>query len=245
MASYVVGVALGVIIVEVFLLYHGIKHRRRVKLIENTPVTEVRRLEFGPAKINGRVVALDDVLESPLLGTRCVHYRIKVQSWRKGGARGGGGWVTVVNDVQSVPFGVDDGTGIVAVSQDGAELVLKKGITYPFNPGDDPATFLFETQTLRERYPRASWWCYSETERRFTETVIAEGQRLLLVGTIQPISGGSLQFEKGKTPLIVSGLTERALLARYRWKARIWWLLAGLVLAAGSVGLVAVANGKP
>jgi hypothetical protein len=137
-------------------------------------------------------------------------------------------WETGRDDTQSVPFGVDDGTGRVAVHLDQAELVLTPGTTYPCLPGYDPSTLGVETH---------------KPDTRYTETLIAEGQELLVVGTIQPISGGNWQFEKGAAPLIVSDLAEGELVAWYRRKARTCWLLAALLGVLGGGALVAGLGG--
>jgi hypothetical protein len=238
--EYLLFVTLCAIVPAVVYLFCAIKNRRRAQLIEGTPVTEARQLDTGLTKVRGKAVALGPVLESPLSGTPCVHYRFKVEYYVKAGGRSAGGWRVALDDVQNIPCGVVDGTGIASVRLDQAHLVLR-GPTNYYRPRDNPSQDLLpETQSLRERYPGASWWNHCDGDTRYTETLIAEGDELLVVGTVQTISGGNWQFEKGDAPFIVSNVTEDGLVASYRRKARNCWLLAALILAAGG-GVLATA----
>jgi hypothetical protein len=238
--EYLLFVTLCAIVPGIVLHYSAIKNRKRARLIEGTPATEARQLGFGLAKVKGKAVALGPALESPLSGTPCVHYRFKLEYCVKAGGRSAGGWRVGLNDVQNIPCGVDDGTGVVAVRLDQARLVLREPTNY-YRPRDNPSEDLPpETPALRERYPGASWWCHTDQDTRYTETLIAEGQELVVVGTVLAISGGNWQFEKGDTPFIVSNMTEGGLVASYRRKARNCWLLAALIVVTGGV-LVAAA----
>jgi hypothetical protein len=109
---------LAVLVLEVFFLYKVAANRKRAKLIASTAIVKVAELSGGQAKVQGQVLGLGDPLAAPLSGRPCVYYRFQVEEkkMRHGPPPHGGGsyWKTIINDVQSIPCGLDDGTGVVA-----------------------------------------------------------------------------------------------------------------------------------
>src|SRR5262245_21467595 len=120
-------VVLGVLsLLELGLVLGWLYHRKRERLIDETPRSAVRDLMTGLAEVVGRATTLDGTkpLRSPWKGTPCVYYHLKVQEYR-GGHRDRR-WVTVINDRSSEPFGLDDGGDVAQVDPDGATLTLRE-----------------------------------------------------------------------------------------------------------------------
>jgi len=230
-------VGLIVALVEALVIYRALHNGRRARLIARTAALEVNRLDDGPAKVRGHAVALSGALTAPLSGQACIYYRFRAEEQRRhAGPHGGGAyWKTVVDDAQSVPCGVDDGTGIAAVRLDEAELILARDREARSGFWNSAPPEL--EAMLRQRYGRSSQgWIFNKT-MRYSETLIEEGDNLLVVGTAEATPGGNWQLVRGEGPLIVTDRGERSLLSSYRTAAFLWWLLAVVVVAV--VGLVA------
>jgi hypothetical protein len=116
------------------LFYASVYHRRRARILNQIPLLDVAELEAGEhARIQGRAVALEETLRSPLHNVKCVYYRFIIEEEKKKSevasnfARRRGAddddanveWDTVVDEVRAVPFGVKDrsGTAEVAVKE--------------------------------------------------------------------------------------------------------------------------------
>ena len=128
---FYLALALGVVGLEGVIVYKAPANRKRAALIAGTPVRKVAELGAGRAKVQGQVVAFSELLPAPLSGRACVYYQFQVEEKRtqNHGPHGGSSshWKTVINDVQSVACGVDDGTGVAGLNLREAELVLRPG----------------------------------------------------------------------------------------------------------------------
>src|SRR5438067_8058788 len=80
---FVVGVILlvGAAVVGVCVFF-AVRNRKKVAAIEGTEVCPVGELDEGYRKVNGRVVALERPIASPLSRTPCVFYQFRVQELR-------------------------------------------------------------------------------------------------------------------------------------------------------------------
>jgi hypothetical protein len=74
--------------------------------------------------VRGRVVPRD-LIDSPLLGERCVYYRSLLEEWRTSSVMpvGGGFWAASWRDEAICEFYVDDGTGRALVLPERARVV--------------------------------------------------------------------------------------------------------------------------
>jgi hypothetical protein len=230
---------LAVGLVEVFAIYRALKNRKRARLLADTATLPVSALGPGPAKLRGKVVALCGAMRAPLSGAPCVYYHFRAEEQKRhAGPHGGGAhWKTVVDDALSVPFAVDDGTGLAAVSLDRAELVLDRAESRRSGFLNSAPPELEET--LRRRYGRSSAGLVFNKAMRYSETRIEEGEDLIVLGTVRPTPGGNWEVVRGAAPLVVSDKGEAALVSSYRWAAAGWGAVAALVLAGA--GLAALA----
>ena len=63
-------------------LYYAFRARAKITAIREAPLCDVADLDEGYAKAVGRVVALEDPLDSPLKDTPCVFFHFKVEEQR-------------------------------------------------------------------------------------------------------------------------------------------------------------------
>ena len=229
-------------------LYYAFRARAKITAIREAPLCDVADLDEGYAKAVGRVVALEDPLDSPLKDTPCVFFHFKVEEQRTRtvtehdhGSRPGSFnrtrtrtetyWATVLDDRQAVRCGVEDRTGVAQVELLEAETVLSpSGHTTSGLLSGCPAAVRRE---LSERYNFSTKGLLFNKTLRYTETVIEEGDKLFVIGEIEVSRQGRPTFVKGGQPFIVSDRSETKLLGHYRRRAT-WAVVA--VLAAGLLG---------
>ena len=228
-------------------LYYAYRARAKITAIRDAPLCDVADLDEGYAKAVGRVVALEDPLDSPLNDTPCVFFHFKVEEQRTRtvtehdhGSRPGSFhstrtrtetyWATVLDDRQAVRCGVEDRTGVAQVELLEAETVLSpSGHTTSGLLSGCPADVRRE---LSRRYQFSTKGLLFNKTLRYTETVIEEGDKLFVVGEIEVSRQGRPTFVKGDQPFIVSDRSETKLLGHYRRRAT--WA----VVAAVAVGVL-------
>jgi hypothetical protein len=239
MGAFLPLLGFGLAILEAVAVYQGIKNGRRARLVRDTPAGPVNRLGPGPAKLIGQAMALHGTLTAPLSGKPCVYFRFRVEEKRSHSGPHGGGtyWKKVIDDARSLPCGLDDGSGIAAVHLDEAELVL--------NPDGALSSGFFKDappeleRTLHDQYHRSTRGLIFNKTMRFIETLIEEGDNLVVVGTAQATPGGNYELVRGDSLLLVSDKDENALAASYRRSAAVAWTLAVLLLAGAGAAAAA------
>lgn len=220
----------------------AVRAARRARRIAETPTSRIKDLVPGFREVKGRVGARSPLLTSPLSERRCVYYRFVVEEKHShAGPHGGGShWKTVVEVAESVLCVVDDGTGEVEVELARAELKLA-------TDAHDRSGFLNDApanleRTLNERYGRSSrGWVFNK-EMRYTETVLAEGDQLYVIGTVSKSLGGGARFTKGDDIFVVSDMGEQALGSHYRNSAILFYALSALSVAGGAIAVIALAR---
>ena len=137
-------------------------------------------------------------------------------------------WQTVVTDKRAVKCGIKDKTGTVRVDILDAETVLSPAThstSGTFN--NCPADL---QRTLSRRYGFSTKGLLFNKGLRYTETVIAEGDRLFVIGDVETSRRGEPIFVRGELPFIVSDRSEAKVLGHYRTRS-IWWLVGAIVSA--------------
>jgi hypothetical protein len=224
---------LAALVPALFALYF---HRRAAHLADMRP-THVAALSPGPRKIKARVVAQEPLLSSPMERRPCVYYRFVVAERQQisgpvsyGGGRYGAGpamaWVNVVDDVEAINVLLEDDTGQVDVNLYEAEIVGKSA-EKTSSVFEDPPERL--KRLLRDRYGKSTRGLLFNKTMSFTETVLADGARVVVVGEVKDGRNG-LELRRGSVPLIVSDKGRKGLGAPYHRKAMYCWIGVGLVL---------------
>jgi hypothetical protein len=135
----VVGLLFGLVFFGVggFLAYRGGSELRPVfHILRNDPVP-VRDLHghTGPVEIEGTARADEEArtVTAPFSGTDCLAYTYEVEELRSSGKNSS--WETLAEGMDGVDFAVEDETGTVRVTPDGADVRLE-GHTLTVSPGD-------------------------------------------------------------------------------------------------------------
>jgi hypothetical protein len=216
---------------------------RRVSLLGG-PRVHVADLRPGNRKVRGRLISHEPLLLSPVTNRPCVYYRLRVDQERSQEVPRLSGslvgrlrepenytrvvkyWQNILDATCSSPFLVDDGTGEVAVQPDEAEVIVKQRSRISTDITHGAPAHLQDL--LRQRY---GIWTVDRAGRVktlvFQEEIIEEGTQVTVVGPVEVLRDGTLCFEAGPGPLVVS---ERGL-ERQADESRRWAI--GLAVGAG------------
>jgi hypothetical protein len=200
---------------------------KTIETIEKTPLTAVGQLAPGLRKAIGKTVALEKPVISPMTKTECVFYHFKVEELvtsqqgsyktRSGSTKSttsSSSWVTVVNDRQAVPCGLQDDTGMAQVELLGAEMQLTTGKPQQSSmfKGCPPEL----EKTLKERYEFNTKGMMLAKSLRYTEMIIRPGDKLLVVGDVESKGGKPPTFVKRDHTFLVSDKEESEVLKHFR-----------------------------
>jgi hypothetical protein len=156
------------------------------------------------------------------------HFQVEEKRTVQNGPTSSRRWKTVIDDVQSIPWGVDDGTETAGLDLAGAELMLKPASQLHSGFWTDAPPKL--ESVLNDRYGRSGKGLLFNKAMRYTETLIEEGDDLLVLGQWEAALSGAWQFRKGSGPYIVSNKSHGALLSSYKGSALFWSALAVVIL---------------
>ena len=218
-----------------------VRARHRIKFIEAAPDCQGGQLIAGLAKMRGEIRAVNgaDLLVSPMTQAPCVYYKFVVEqeSTRNDSTdqsmRTETDWHTVITDEQAVPAAVRDETGDALVDLKGAEVVLSQG-----QLNNTPAEL---ERRLNTRYGFSGKGLIFNKSLRYTEQVIEEGVKVLVVGEVKVHQSGTAVFIKGDHPLLVTDKSEDELVSHYK-KEGIAFLIAALLFPLVLLGIAGVAG---
>ena len=178
----------------IWMFFQGFTKFRRHRLIANTPTSTVRGMALGLVEIIGKV-RKPDILISPIGKTRCALFKYTVQRYERHGKSSR--WVTVARgNSYSEPFFLDDGTGVVPVYPQGAEMVFLSA-DYKFESGlftglnDDLLDFL----TANKIGARS---LFGEYRFRFREWCLFEDQDVYVLGNAQKVPAALEKWDWGE-----------------------------------------------
>jgi hypothetical protein len=189
-------------------------HKRRAEKLEKVPVSPVGNIEDeGETKVVGKVVALDKAIQSPLSRAKCVYYRFAVEenrgqderasrsSRRRSSRDDDGDWRTIVDDVRTVAFAIEDDTGMAAIEPKRLDVEIKS--KRRIDSGRLKELTGSQQKLLTDRYPDAK---LSFTKNmRYTEVAIEVGDELAVTGDIVLPKDDHPRFRVGK--VFVSDVT--------------------------------------
>lgn len=213
-----------------FVLWRGVLAKQKVKVITDTPTSQVSRIRPGIVEVKGKVRCGGPPVQSPMTGQNCVYFRFHVEEYRKNYNNKGGSWRTVINDIKQAGCILSDGTGDVRVNLLEAELLLKpdhhaKSGTFNDAPPELEATL--------QRYGNSSQGFIFNKAMRYTETVLHEGDEVYALGTASPHQSGGYQLSKGTDFFIVSDESEEQVLSHFnKWGIGLF-ITGGLLAVAG------------
>ncbi|HVZ81839.1 MAG TPA: GIDE domain-containing protein [bacterium] len=230
----------------IFLFFRGFRDLKRKRLIEDTPTSTIRAMAPGLVEVTGTGVQ-HKPLNGPFTQRACLYYEYLVEEQRERTVGSGKDqhtetyWATIKSeDTSELPFLVDDGTGKALVRPEGAEMVLvDRWELQPGIFGDIPAPIVDFLKTRGVD-------CYGlfgfKRPLRFTERILAEGQKLYLLATCRTAGEGAEGMHLVKSPhgdpFIVSAKDQKSLESSLGWAAFFLIPLGILLTGGGIYGLV-------
>lgn len=211
------------------LVWRALLAKSKVKLITDTPTSQVSRIVPGIVEVKGRVRCGGSPVVSPMTSSSCIYFRFHVEEYRSNHNNKGGSWRTVINDQKSAPCVLSDGTGEVKIAISEAELLLKPDTHARSGTFNDATP---ELEAALSAYGRSSQGFIFNKNMRYTETVLKEGDEVYAIGTASSASGGGYQLTKGNQVFIVSDQSEAEVLSHFNK----WGI--GLFIGAGVLGFI-------
>ncbi len=231
------GLIFGIILFIVGLKWFGYK-----RLIENIPTSKIRSIAMGLVEIFGRVVPIEkNLLNSPFSNTKCVYYKYTVERWVKRNDKHH--WQVVNSGKTSLPFKLQDNTGLVLIDPVGAGIDIKS-TTYTSGTGQDPSLIILKF--LNSNNLKYEGFFGINYRMRYRESMIVPGEQLYIIGsaTDNPFkadgtaqhSAEDIMIYRGKGKLYhISQKPEKGVIKTYLIKA-----LGGLI--GGSIIIIICFN---
>jgi hypothetical protein len=216
---------------------------KRKRLVDDLPTSRTQGVFIGMAELKGTAES-ENPLTSYLAEVRCVQYRWQVdEQWRrvvtetytdsKGRTqvrtRTETGWTRVAGGEKSIPFYLQDDTGVIRIVPDGAEI---KNNTV-FNETCSPSSPLYYGKGP------AGGIANSTHCRRFHEVAIPLHTMLYVMGQTrerEDVVAAEVSRDKDAAMFLISTRTEKQISSSYgRW---FWfWTVFGAVFALGGAAL--------
>jgi len=157
------------IVVGIVLFFRGFPLLKRKSLVQDTPTSTVRAASLGAVEVGGTVVGPYTLL-APLSESDCFFYRAVAR-----GSSGEEGKTTAKGETLCVPFFLDDGTGLLMVDPQGAELEIQPSVEEEYSPS---------TGTALTRHFLNRHGISSSAPAHLEEYCIREGDVLFVLGTL-------------------------------------------------------------
>ena len=208
------------------LLAFGLRKLRVSRIVEGKSPMRIGSVRGGFFAFRGKVapVAPGSLLRSPHSGKECVYFDVLEEEWVEGerGKRQSE-WRTARHEQQAVDFLLDDGSGIARVVPEGAQWHLRVDVERARSTVASPGVqFSFGSRIASDH-------------RRTTETYVATGDQLHVIGQARPASGGAarLMIASGAPVFLITDKPKAALLGSLR--------SVGLAACAGGAFFLAIA----
>lgn len=101
------------------------KFRNKYRITQGVSSKKIKELTNGLCEIEGKAVLVRQPIYSPLTQKECFYWELSVINR---GRRGNSNGVTIFEERNHAPMGIDDGTGIAEVDIAAAEMKLKQNL---------------------------------------------------------------------------------------------------------------------
>lgn len=177
-----------------FLLYSSLMQYSLIGKIKNTPTSKVRGAAIGLIELHGKARMKTETM-SPISKAKCAYWRLKCQYYQSGK---NGGWRDFYNINSTSRFYLEDDTGKMLINAEGAEVEIPADFESQGAMDDKPILgfikktvldrkvldYLEANPEMKKRFER-----YKYTTVRVSESFIAEGDELFVLGDAMPIEG--------------------------------------------------------
>lgn len=226
------------------LFFQGFKKLSKKRRTIGVPVSRIRALAVGSAKIQGKIVKANSVGKTaPLSGKRCLFYIDSIEDFYLG--KIGFGWRTVKSNSDWVDFYVEDSSGKVPINPEGAEIKLKEVYNFtafPLKEIPEPVKNLLQKNKIKENMRLVSL----PKVFRIKEYVLEEGSHVEIIGYAQPnqekrhtqtLSQSERLIVKGKEGFEFMIRTSQESI--FSDKGMLFSITGGIVLVSVGLGLLA------
>jgi hypothetical protein len=231
------------------LIYGGTQRYLLAQRIKNTPTSKVRSAAVGLVELSGKA-RCKDPMDSPISKVRSVYWCIKGEYYKPGKH---GGWRDIYNASSSMQFYLEDDTGRMLIEPKDAEVEIPTDFSSSGHLTEGGVLGMFKSKVLDKKVldflaatpaANSAFNSHSGYDLRITESFIAEGDPLFVMGSAEPLKGASsalahenLIMKKGANVDIMylsdSGETKVV----QKVGGSVWWML-GLGLILSAIGLI-------
>lgn len=150
--------------------------KRKLKRAVVRRISDVRSSET--AKIIGAVELADQPLIAPLSKRECAYYSVLVEQKVQSGKSSH--WRTLIDEHDSVPFVINDGTGVACIKGDNIKSYIVPDAQYRSGWHNDANTHL-ESYLNRHGFESHGFMGMNKTIR-YREGVLEDGEKVALLG---------------------------------------------------------------
>jgi hypothetical protein len=180
------------------LLLRALGEWQRAALVRRLPITPLRELSDGLARVRGKVDTREQALTAPWSGAPCVYYALHLERWGRQGKRDG--WIPVVDEELDLAVVIDDGSGTTLdLELEGFTLHLADDVkrrNARLKHGDPRLT------ELVERYGQDPTALLDRSDLKVTETALEVGTEVTVVGEAERIGDGWRLLPTGPLALL-------------------------------------------
>ena len=183
-------------VIGLIMIFDGTRKFLLMQKIKNTPTSKVRSAAVGLVELLGNVRLKEELL-SPISRARCAYHLVKCE-WYKSGKHGG--WRTFYTLTKGNRFFLEDDTGRMLVDPAEAELALPADFTSTGHLSDKALFGLLPQTQLDKKVldfietdsaVKNAFNSYKGYQLRVSETYLAEGDQVYVLGNASPLEGSS------------------------------------------------------
>ncbi len=235
----------GGFILGLYCIYTGLKKYPLLQKIEDTPTSKVSSVSVGLVELSGKARFIEPE-KSPVNDTACVYWQVIVWHYcRRGRSMA---WEEFYSTESKKPFYIEDETGKMLVSPEGAQIeitlasqyeghIVDKGLLRHVYPLIDGRVLKF-IESLDEDLKQKFLACKNEGFR-VSEFIIRQNDPLYVMGSATP-SEGAFSAEKQDALIIRKGTSDTTLYISTTRESTIvgnlsssvhWYIFGGLALS--------------
>lgn len=223
-------------VLAVVAAYFFYEYLKNYKYLSRTTTSLISKITRGISSVEGRVIALSEVIKSPLSGMDCVYYNFLVHQEISGHQESR--WKKIIDDTRFCKFGVNDGTGIAVLeilnvdADADFDIEKRKGESGLFDGADS------QKRKALENYNVSSKGRILEKTLKYEERYLCEGQKFFVSGEVNEFDGYNPIFRPGINRLFISDKPRDELVKEYKNKSLIFAIAIGGLLVAEIIILI-------
>jgi hypothetical protein len=177
------------------LTYAGVQQYLLSEKIKNTPTSKVRSAAAGLVELFGKAKCKDEIF-SPISKAKCIYWSVNCEYYYH--HKKSSGWRTFYSRSSSAQFYLEDDTGKMLVEPKNAQITIPSDLRSQGHLSDKALFGLLPQKQLDSKVMawmdsdpavKSAFSGYGGTELRVTESFIAEGDPLFVLGSAEPIPG--------------------------------------------------------